>query len=336
MKISSAYTNNIYNSQIQYSKPAFTALKVPNEVSDVFVREALAPCREGLKSVRNVYSTIHETICDGAIPMKRFWKLFNEKTAKSLRSRGLSTNKAGIKDSFLKAKSNIPVSTSNIGDGAVMYLYNDTSKTHALYNASVDCPKERLDFMVETLMPEGFTHGIIVPGRTYVAKAQEKIMTEMFTSMKKHNKNSTVNVFVSNEQYPEIVGYSGQVFTIPNQDITHQISGVGYYFKDEGQASFKILDLRGENTFDRINKSSCNAREVKELRQKFKQKGCNKETVEVLNGSISKRKSCIDSIMRCKTMQQLFSVIGCLGSKDDFVSYAKYFKAARVKILSSD
>ena len=336
MKISSAYKNNVYNYQFQYSTPAFTALRLPNKMADTFIKEAVLPCENGLKSIQNIYSSVTETICDGAIPMKRFWSLFDFQNAKCLKSRGLSTNKAGIKDTFLKAKSNIPVSTSNIGEGAVMYLYDDTSKTHALYHANTDCIKEHLDFMVKTLMPEGFTHGIIVPGYSSAENSQEKIMNRMFAVMKKNNINSIVNVFVSKEQYPEIVGYNGRVFTIPNGNITRSINDICYFYTDKGQASFKVVNLSCENTFDRINQSSCNSREIRELRQKYKQRGYNKETVEILNNTINKRKSCIDAIMQCKTMQQLFNVIGCLGNKDDFATYAKYFKAARIKILSSD
>lgn len=61
-----------------------------------------------------------------------------------------------------------------------MYLFNKETKTHALYHAAPDCKLETLNFMIKTLMPEGFTKGAIIPGDSIFYRKHRHNMENMF------------------------------------------------------------------------------------------------------------------------------------------------------------
>lgn len=101
------------------------------------------------------------TKCKNSIPLRKFWDFFE--IDKNTFLKGFSTNTDGFANSFLKTKSNIPISTSYVHDCSVMYLFNKNTKTHAIYHAAPDCKSETLQFMINSLMPEGFTKAAIIP-----------------------------------------------------------------------------------------------------------------------------------------------------------------------------
>ena len=82
----------------------------------------------------------------------------------------------------MKTQAHKPISTSFVHDCAVMYLYNDKTKTHAMYHAAPSTKVKRLNFFIKTLMPEGFTHASIVPGDYSFYKEQEPNMKNMFNT----------------------------------------------------------------------------------------------------------------------------------------------------------
>ena len=164
----------------------------------------------------------------------------------------MSTNKDGFADSFLKAGASTPISTSFVHDCSVMYLYNDKTKTHAMYHAAPYCKKDRLEFMLKKLMPEGFTRGAIIPGNYIFYRGHEHNMKNMFNVMKKNNPKAIVNVYYDSSRFPEIVGYKGRVYEIQNKKVKEQMDEGLLDALDYGQASFQILDLQGYNTFNDI------------------------------------------------------------------------------------
>ena len=61
------------------------------------------------------------TKCRNSIPLRKFWDFFE--IDKKTFLKGFSTNKDGFANCFLKTKSCIPISTSDIHDCSVMYLF---------------------------------------------------------------------------------------------------------------------------------------------------------------------------------------------------------------------
>lgn len=191
------------------------------------------------------------TKCRNSIPLRKFWDFFE--IDKKTFLKGFSTNKDGFANSFLKTKSCIPISTSYIHDCSVMYLFNKETKTHALYHAAPDCKLETLNFMIKTLMPEGFTKGAIIPGDSIFYRKHRHNMENMFNLMKQSNPHALINVYHGTTRYPEITGYKGFVYEIPNKKVKEQMLDGILDAEDFGQATFKILNLQGYNTFENIN-----------------------------------------------------------------------------------
>lgn len=260
----------------------------------------------GLSEIVNISDEIaFGTACSGSIPMKNFWKGFKSKERKKLMQIGLSTNKDGYPHCFLKAAADIPLSTSFVHNCSIMYLFNSKTNTHALYHASSNCTLQNLKFILKILMPEGITHGAIKPGDAKWYKQHHNNMINMLAVMKKSNPEAIVNVYHDSSKYPECVGYKGVLFEIPNTQIKKKLSEGDPNFCDEGQASFKIMDLQGINTFDLIKKNTQTPEDIEKLRNEFKSKGYNKEIINILNNILDKRLSVIKSITECKTIEEI-------------------------------
>ena len=73
-----------------------------------------------------------------------------------------------------------------------------------------------------------------------------KTLTQMLKALKTNTQNAEVNIYHYNSELPEIVGYKGNVFEIPN-------ARTALGFNDKGQASFKICDLQIENLNSELN-----------------------------------------------------------------------------------
>lgn len=228
------------------------------------------------------------TKCRNSIPLRKFWDFFE--IDKKTFLKGFSTNKDGFANSFLKTKSCIPISTSYIHDCSVMYLFNKETKTHALYHAAPDCKLETLNFMIKTLMPEGFTKGAIIPGDSIFYRKHRHNMENMFNLMKQSNPHALINVYHGTTRYPEITGYKGFVYEIPNKKVKEQMLDGILDAEDFGQATFKILNLQGYNTFENINLCSTKD-ELYKLKQAFKQAKYPPEIFKILSNIIDAREA---------------------------------------------
>lgn len=234
------------------------------------------------------------TKCKGSIPLRNFWDFFYKN--KNIKNLGYSTNKDGYGDSFLKAPSCMPISTSYVHDCSVMYLYNKNTQTHALYHAHPDCSIDTINFMIKKLMPEGFTKGAIVPGDSLFYSEQEKNMKNMLRLMKTNSPNAIVNVYHSTCKYPEIVGIKGMVYQIPNTKVQEQIKSKEIDIEDYGQASFKILDLQGYDTFEKIQNKYHDVNSLMNLKKYFLEKNYPKDILDLLISELEQRIKDLENI----------------------------------------
>ena len=302
----------IYNSfnnltENKCNRPTFGYAKLKHlYTKDFFVKNDLKLA--SLSEIKDIAPVAFAgTKCRGAIMLKDFWDTIAPKNLKKkfiLSRQGLSTNKNGFADSFLKTQAHKPISTSFVHDCAVMYLYNDKTKTHAMYHAAPSTKVKRLNFFIKTLMPEGFTHASIVPGDYSFYKEQEPNMKNMFKLLKQNNPSSVVNVFYGINRFPEIVGYKGQVFQIPNKKVEEQ-EKVTLDVIDNGQASFKIVDTGGYNTFDYIYGECSTPEELDDLKNRFKKDKFPKLMFEIFAKEIDKQKEVLKIIDSSKSLEEL-------------------------------
>ena len=264
--------------------PSFQKLKIRNYAQkDVFLRNYTKSflSKKSLNKIEKVQpQNMAGTKCKGSIPLKNFWDIF--KYSKVLKNSGYSTNKDGYGESFLKAKSNNPISTSYVHDCSVMYLFNDITKTHALYHALADCPVEKIWFMIKNLMPEGFTKGAVIPGDSQFYKTHKYNMKNMFNLMQEANPNAVINVYHTTSKLPEIVGFNGEVYQIPNKKVLKQVQKKKLDIEDSGQASFRIVDVQEYNTFDAIIYDCNTIESLNKLKRVFYSTGYPKEILAIL------------------------------------------------------
>ena len=129
MKIININTQTNYNSATQ-----FKGLRVkPKTLADIRLLKPnkFRPEANAISEIKNVHPyLLGGTKCNNSIPLKNFWDFFE---ADGRCVEGFSTNKDGFANSFLKAKSNVPLSTSFVHDCSVMYLFKETYKGMLLY-----------------------------------------------------------------------------------------------------------------------------------------------------------------------------------------------------------
>lgn len=284
MKIININTQTNYNSATQ-----FKGLRVkPKTLADIRLLKPnkFRPEANVISEIKNVRPyLLGGTKCNNSIPLKNFWDFFE---ADGRCVEGFSTNKDGFANSFLKAKSNVPLSTSFVHDCSVMYLFNKDTQTHALYHAHSECSEDTLKFIIDTLMSEGFTKGAIVPGDHLFCREHKRNMENMLKLMKNNNPDALINVYNASTRYPEIVGYKGFMYEIPNKKVVAQRCRGEFEPWDYGQHSFKIADLQGFNTFDYI--SICkNSEDLLQLQKTFQKAKYPKEALDVLNNQVEKR-----------------------------------------------
>ena len=293
-----------------YNKPVFRKTGLKSALTkDFFVKDSAVTLQDSITEIKDIMPVAFAgTKCKGAFMLPDFWKSIAPKNLAEvfrLKLLGLSTNKDGYADSFLKTYSNRPVSTSFVHDCAVMYLYNDKTKTHAIYHAAPNTKVKKLDFMIKTLMPEGFTNACIIPGDYSFYRQQEPNMKNMFKLMKQNNPSAPVNVFYGINRFPEITGYKGQVFQIPNKEVEKQMKSGILDATDFGQASFRISDTGGYNTFDFIYGECDNIEELESLKNRFKKKKFPKLVSEILSKEIEKQKDVLMLINKSKSLEEL-------------------------------
>lgn len=252
-------------------------------VADSFIKNRiLEPPQKGIEYLSGIKAGKNSTVCDGSLGLINFWSCFSGKEMFNISKKGLSTNDKSYPDSFLKTTSDRPISTSAVRDCSVMYLYNDKEKTHSLFHAAHDTDPDYLNFILKTLMPEGITHGAIIPGRSSWYYRHEFNMKMMFCFMKMYNENTVVNVYHSSTTLPEIVGYKGNPYEIPNRMFLED-------GEDVGQASFPISDLQGHNTFQKIEKECQSVEDVKRLKSFFRKQKYDEEIIKIFDEILDKK-----------------------------------------------
>lgn len=299
------YNNYIQNTPAYKTTPsqqtAFSGLKLSKKfLNDVFLLQNQLS-NKGLKSLKNIRSGEFGTVCKGSTPLKPFWVHFDKHERLKLRHIGLSTNADGFPRSFLKSSAAKPLSTSFVHSCSVMYLYNKPTNTHFLYHASEEVPKSELGYMVKNFMPEGCTHAIIKPGDGYWADVHKITLPEMFDAIRQNAPDAIINVCHDSTKYPEIVGYKGMLYEIPNRNVIVQLSKNP---EDYGQASFKISDIQGFDTIDAIKYDAYDRKSVENLKKKFEKKDWDIEMKKAVNKILEAHQAVIEEIEDCKTLQQ--------------------------------
>ena len=139
-------------------------------------------------------------------------------------------------------------------------------------------------------MPEGFTKSAIIPGDSYFYEFHEDSLKLMLKLLKQANSKALINVYHSTTKYPEIAGLNGFVYEIPNIKVQKQIDEGILDADDFGQATFKILDLQGYNTFDNIKFACKTQEELNKLKKCFYKARYPKEILSILIREIENKK----------------------------------------------
>lgn len=278
MKITAKYNNHsFYTQKAQHnSAPSFgIRFKAPKLLTDIFVKSRLNPA-VGITEIKKVRGGEFGTECKNSIPLKNFEEQFELSKLAKLKEKGISTNTEGWSDSFLKSSADNPISTSSVYDCSVMYLFNKDTNTHFLYHSYFNNKQDKFNELIKTFMPEGFSNADILPGSPNWYKRHAVTMREMLKAIKENNDKAVVNIRNYSSVMPEIVGYKGQLYEIINYK-------VALGFRDKGQASFKICDLKAQNLMEEIEDNATTPRRIAIIRYIYEQMGLDKEVLKIIN-----------------------------------------------------
>lgn len=273
---------------------------------DSFVRTPIGyhNPKHSLKKISNIEPQyIGGTRCKGSIPLRNFWDFFHKN--KNIKNLGYSTNKDGYGNCYLKSKSSMPISTSYVHNCSVMYLYNKKTQTHALYHALSDCSEETLNYLLKILMPEGFTVGAIIPGDSFFYDEHSVNMKNMLKLMRKFCPHALVNVYHSTLKYPEIVGKDGMVYQIANRKVQEQMKSGIFDPEDYGQASFRIIDLQGYNTFEKVLYACNSLEKLADFENDFKKKNFPTIMKKIVYRQIEKRRRILEEIEKASSIEEM-------------------------------
>lgn len=259
----------------------------------------------GLNSIKKVSSGEYGTICKGSIPLRNFNDYINEEQLFNLYKKGISTNRNGYANSFLKTSADNPISTSYVHDCSVMYLHNKDTNTHMLYHTLWNTPKKHFKFLINNLMPEGVTNAGLAPGCKYWTTRHEWTLQDMFKAIKEVNNDTIVNVYHNNSPYPEIVGHKGKLFEIPNREVLAQKC---IEPRDYGQASFQISDIQDFHTLEKIENNWNTTDDLKQMKAEFNQSDYDIEIKKVLSNIIDKYIEALEKIDNCQTKADLINL----------------------------
>lgn len=310
MQITSQYKINNYYKNKNYTKislksgytiPSFGINLKPKILTDLFTKnkQDIPQC---ISIIKNVHPGEFGTECKGSIPLPDFEENFSIKELKRLYKIGYSTNIDAMANCFLKSSADKPLSTSSVYDCSVLYLYNKDKNTHFLYHTYHNADSKDFKFLISTFMPENFTNAYIIPGDAQWYVKHLNTMKEMLKALKASNKKATVNIYHDSSKLPEIVGYQGKVFEIPNLRTTQG-------FSDQGQASFKISDLQCYNTIWMIIKQLDTNKKIEISRKFFNNKNYDQEVLKIFNKLLDERENDIREIEACKTLEEIDNLI---------------------------
>ena len=285
-------------------------LRAVKTLKDIYIknRAAIKPAKKGIDFITDVRPDelgLGGTRCNESTQLKTFWKRFSLHEQEVLKRQGISTNVLREPRSFVKTSSEKPISTSGLCDCSALYLYNANTKTHAIYHAAPDVSKKELDTTIRDLMSEGVTHGVIIPGRSLFCDVHVYNMNNMLELLKKYNPDMKVNVKHSSDWVTEIVGYRGDVFE--NTFAQARSGNINFEFGEASLASFKVVDMQGYNTFDKILFDANNLKEAKELKQWFKKQNFPKESLDVFLQKLDERVKSLKEISKIKSLRELES-----------------------------
>ena len=188
-----------------------------------------------IQSLTNIRPGKFGTICDESIPLQNFFEIFGKHKMK-----GYSTNGVGIPDVFLKSSADTPLSTSKLCNCNGVYLYNEKTNTHALYHAQEHCVGKWLQYVIKRLMPEKYNVAAIIPGHACWTARRVEFLPAMLETIKKINRRAKIDIYHLNSPMPEVVGYKGKCFEIPNSD----------FLTGRGQQSFDYAHMTGIGTME--------------------------------------------------------------------------------------
>ena len=149
--------------------------------------------------------------------------------------------------------------------------------------------------------------------------------SERIKALKINTKNADVNIYHYNSELPEIVGYKGNVFEIPNARTELGLS-------DKGQASFKICDLQIENLLSELNTKCTSTENIETLRKIYKKLGYDKEILKILDKLLDERAGKIKEMESCKTIEELNSLINSY-PQNERLKYFNAMESQRNRIL---
>ena len=150
--------------------------------------------------------------------------------------------------------------------------------------------------LINMCMKEGFSNATIVPGMNNWVDRHEIYLPHIFRSINRNFPNVPIEVCHYSSYMPEIVGYKGKVYVIPNK------TG-----KNIGQNSFTIQDVRTYTTFAEI----CNINTLKDLEifeEKLEINNLDNEINKILKSLVEERKSILSKIENCKTQTELLEL----------------------------
>ncbi len=304
--------NNTYS-------PTFGISFRPKLLKDMFTRQT-PELPKGILNIKNVHAGEFGTECKGSLPLPDFEKSFGFRKLEKLYRTGYSTNIEAWANCLLKSTADRPLSTSSVHDCSVLYLYNNVTNTHFLYHTYYDTDKKGFEFLIKTFMPEGYTKADIVPGDAKWHVRHGRTLLQMFKALKDCSKTAPVNVYHDSSRLPEIVGYKGNVYEIPNIRTSLGLS-------DEGQASFRISDIQINNTIGMIAHTGNSSKRIYELKNWFESGEYDEEVSKILFKILDERLEKIQEIENCFTNEDLKLFIKHAAPQD----IAKYSKAIEIR-----
>lgn len=282
MKITAKYNNFSYScpKRKPYMPSFGISFKAPKLLSDIFIRQSNQPAQKVFK-LKKLKAGKFGTKCKNSSPLKNFDDSVDFDKLKELYKNGFSTNSDGWADCFLKSKANNPLSTSSVYDCSVMYLFNKDTNTHFLYHSSFRSEQKDFDFLIKTFMPEGFTKAEILPGAKRWLERHSLTLPEMVKAIQANNKQAEIKIRHYNSKMPEIVGYMGELYEIPNQRIE-----MGFY--DKGQASFRMCDLKAKSLINELDFNSSSIEKIAATRQVYEQEIADTEILKIVHRQLDK------------------------------------------------
>jgi len=311
MQITDFYTYNKPISQTTFQRRKFKQQPIQKTLADIFESQP----KFSLSKLTNIREGKFGTVCDGSMPLTNFKELFyydkNIYREREVFKRGQSTNTSGYAYSFLKTNSENPISTSYVHNCSVMYLYNKLQDTHFLYHIYPKIQPENLDYIIKNFMPESFQTAAIIPGDKTWCDEHKEYLPIVFETIRKNNPKASMQVFHESSKYPEIVGYKGKVYEIPNKEYI-QCKKYGNKFRDSGQASFKIINI--EEGYTNINIHYCTTlEELYALKREFELKFSDKEIRKILEQLIKDRINEIKKIQSFNDSSKLLAYVKSKG-----------------------